>query len=64
MDERFETNSSFHLKDGTTGKVRFLYFKIFLLVSTKFSFWQEYRALGYNSVKFSDFPDICQFPVC
>ena len=37
----FETNSIFQVKYRTTGKVSFLFFKSFLLVSTKLSFWQE-----------------------
>ena len=37
----FETNSSFHLKYSTTGKVQFLFFRRFLLVLTKFSFRVE-----------------------
>ena len=39
----FETNSSFHVKERTTGKV---------------SFWQEDWALGYHSMEFRHFPDI------
>ena len=54
----FETNSSFHVKQCTTGKVQFLFFSSFLLVLTKFSFWEEDWALGYNSMIFWDFPDI------
>ena len=46
----FETNSSFHVKYRTTG--------MFLLVLTKFSFWQEDWALGYHSMKIKRFPDI------
>ena len=34
----FETNSSFHVKQRTTAKVQFLYFRRFLLVLTKLSF--------------------------
>ena len=37
----FDTNSIFHVKWRTTGKVEFLLFKSFLLTLTKFSFWQE-----------------------
>ena len=37
--EIFETNSSFHVKQCTTGKLQFLFFRSFLLVLTKFSFW-------------------------
>ena len=47
-----ETNSSFHVKERTTGKVQFLFFRKFLLLLTKFSFWEEDRGLGNNSVKF------------
>ena len=34
----------------------------FLLLLTKFSFWQEDLALGYYSMKFEDFLDISLFP--
>ena len=54
----FETNSSFHVKYHTTGNVQFLFFRRFLLVQTKFSFREEDSALGNNSMKFRDFPDI------
>ena len=54
----FKTNSSFHVKQGTTGKVQFLFFSSFLIVLTKFSFWEEDWALGYNSMELCDFPDI------
>ena len=54
----FETKSNFHVKQRTTGKVQFLFFSSFLLVLTKFLFWEEDWALGYNSMKFRDFPDI------
>ena len=47
-----ETNSSFHVKERTTGKVQVLFFRKFLLLLTKFSFWEEDRGLGNNSVKF------------
>ena len=33
-------------------KVQFLFFSSFLLILTKFSFWEEEWALGYNSMKF------------
>ena len=33
----FETNSSFHVKQRSMGKVQLLFFKRFLLVLTKFS---------------------------
>ena len=48
----FEANSSFHVKQRTTGKAQFLFFSSFLLVLTIFSFWEEDWALGYNSMKF------------
>ena len=54
----FETNPSFDVKERTTGKVSFLFFKPFPLVLTKLSFWQEDWALGYHSKKFRHFPDI------
>ena len=41
----------FQVKLHTTGKVSFLYFKSFLLVSTKFSFWQEDWTLDYHSME-------------
>ena len=34
----------------------------FLLESTKFLFWEEDSALGYNSMKFWDFPNLSKFP--
>ena len=37
----FETNSSFHVKYRTMGRVQYAFFKRFLLVLTKFSFWAE-----------------------
>ena len=49
----FETNSSFHAKKRTTGKVYFLFFKGSLLALTKLSFWQEDWGLGnYYSINF------------
>ena len=39
------------------GKVQFPFSSSFVLVLTKFSFWQEDWALGYNSTKFKDLPD-------
>ena len=41
----FDTNSSFRAKQGTTGKVQFLFFSSFLLVFC-------YCAQGYNSMTF------------
>ena len=40
MDKIFETNSTFHVKKRTTGKVQFLFFDNFLLVLIKFLFWE------------------------
>ena len=37
----FETNSSFHVKYRTMGRVQYAFFRRFLLVLTKFSFWAE-----------------------
>ena len=54
----FETNSSFHLKECTTGKVYFPFLKSLLLVLTILSFWQGDLALGYHSMKFRYFCDI------
>ena len=48
----FETRSSFHVKQRTTGKVQFPFFNSFLLVLAKFSFWEVDWALGYNFMKF------------
>ena len=53
-----ETNSSFHVKWHTTGKVYFLFFKNFLLVLTKFLFGQGDWALGYLSMEFRHFSGI------
>ena len=61
MDTILETNSSFHVKCGTTGKAQFLFFRKFLLVLKKFSSWEEIWALSYNPVKFWDFPNISYF---
>ena len=47
-----ETNSSFHVKQCTTGKVKFLFFKTFLLILRKLLFSQEDAALGYYFMKF------------
>ena len=60
-DKILETNSSFHVKHGTNGKVQFLFFKNFLLVLTKItkpSFRQRDWALGYHSMKLRHFPDL------
>ena len=44
------------------GKVQFLFFRRLLLVLTKASFREQDWALGNNSTKFWDFPDIFKFP--
>ena len=51
-DEIFEKDSSFHMKQGTTGRVQFLFSGSLLLVLTEFTFWEEDWALGYTSMKF------------
>ena len=48
----FETKSSFHVKQRTTGKVQFPFFSSFLLALTNISFWDKDWALGYNSIRF------------
>ena len=52
-----ETNSSFHVKERTAGKVQCPFFMSFWLVLKKFSFWQEDCALLYNSSKLWNFPN-------
>ena len=52
MDKIFETSSSFNLKHLTAGKVEFPFSSSFLSVLTKFLFWPENWALGYNCIKF------------
>ena len=47
-----EGNPSFHVKQRTIGEVEFVFFKSFLLVLTKLSFWQGDQELGYHSMKF------------
>ena len=42
MDKIIETSSSFYVKQRTTGKVQFLFFKSFWLVLVKFPIWEEY----------------------
>ena len=54
----FETYSSFHEKQGTTGKVELLFFGTFSPVQAKFLFWLGGWALGYHSMKFRYFPNI------
>ena len=44
------------------GKVQFLFFRTFVSVLTKFSFFKEDWALGYNLCSFRDFTDISLFP--
>ena len=53
IDKIFEIKCCFHVKKGTT-KVAFAFFKIFLLVLTKFSFLEEDWALGSNSIRVWD----------
>ena len=53
----FETNSSFHVKQRTMGKIQFLFFKSFLLALTKFLIWQGDWVLGYHSIKCRYSPD-------
>ena len=40
-----------------------IFFSSFLLVTTKLLFWEENWALAYNSIKFSDFPDLSRIKV-
>ena len=47
----YETNFSISVKQRTMGKVQFQFLNSFLLVLTKFSFWEKEWALGYNSMK-------------
>ena len=55
--EIFETNSSLHVKQCTMVKDKFLFFKSFLLVLTKLSFWRGEWTLGYHSMEFKHFPE-------
>ena len=48
----FETDSSFHVKQRTVGKVQVLFFCRFLLLLAKFSFREEDWALGSNCMIF------------
>ena len=41
MDKIFETNSSSHVKQHTTGKVQFSFFRSFFQALMKFYFWAE-----------------------
>ena len=45
-------------KNSTMGKIQLPFFMDFLLLLRKLSFWGEDWALGYNSMRFWDFPDI------
>ena len=54
----YETNFSVSVKQGTTRKVQFQFLNNFSLVLTKFSFWEEDWALGYNSMKIWDLLNI------
>ena len=58
----FENSSNFHMKQRTTGKVKFLFVRSLLLVVTKFSFLEKNWVLGNNSGKFWDFTDLFYFP--
>ena len=51
----FGANCGFRVEYRTTGGVWFIFFKSFLLASTKFSFWRGDWALRYNSVGFGHF---------
>ena len=42
-----QTNSSFYVKQCSTGKVKFLFFSGYLLILTKFSFW---RKTGHKAI--------------
>ena len=53
----FETNSSFDVKQRTTGKVLISVFQGFFASNNKI-FIFEGRPLGYHSIKFRYFPDI------
>ena len=54
----YETNFSVSVKWRTTGEVQFQLLNSFLLVLTKFSFWEEDWTLGYNSMKIWDLLNI------
>ena len=41
MEKIFETNSSFHVKQHTTGKVQFLFSRSLLLVLINFPFGEK-----------------------
>ena len=46
--QKYETNSSFHVKQCNTVKLQFLFFSSFLLVSKKLLAQGEDLSLGYN----------------
>ena len=52
-------NLDFYFSKEKSG---FLFFMSFFLVLKKFTFWEEDWRLGYNSMKFWDFPNISQVP--
>ena len=54
MDKIIEAAFSSHVKYGIKygEKIQSLFFTNFLLVLKKCSFWEEDRALPYNSMKF------------
>ena len=56
MENRFDTNISSSI--GYYGKSSISIFQEVLVNIEKKSFWEEKLALGYKSMKFSDFPDI------
>ena len=60
MDKIIEAAFSSHVKYGIKygEKIQSLFFTNFLLVLKKCSFWEEDRALPYNSMKFWYFLDI------
>ena len=52
VDKIFEKTLVFIVNWRTTRKNQFLFSRNLLLVLTKFSFWEEHWAPGYNSMKF------------
>ena len=54
----YKTNFIVSVKWHITEKVQLQFLNSFLLVLTKFSFWEEDWALGYNSVKIWDLLNI------
>ena len=62
IEKIFQTTSGSHVQLRTRGNALFPFFKRFLLVLTKFSFWKKDWTLGYYSLKLKHFPDISQFP--